>query len=260
MAFKPLTRNTPLKKEGELSVKTAEEEALDKLMTSTKLPDIIKTTEERIRIIFDDSGSMEAKVPNSAPAGVALTKRVSWANTYDQNLSRITLAQDATIDYMKNCKPRVTAIEIAPLNSPAENLTKNLPSLAAQVKTITPDGGTHLYEAIGKLVDDHGSKKYTRALIFTDGAATDRNYLTVQRPKLFTEVKEMKIPVDLIIIGDSSEATLSPEERELKGLIESTGGTFLICKDGNAFKEKMKYFAPLLRYMLPAIASKDERG
>lgn len=257
MAFKPLTKNPPSKKEGELSTKTKEQEEFDKLMNSTKLPDIVKTTEERIYIIFDDSGSMDVKVPQSAPAGTQLTKTYNFSKCYDQDKTRLTLAHEATIDYMKNCKPRVTAIEIAPLNQGPIPMTKALPRIATQIKTLTANGNTPLYEAMGKLVDSHKEAQFTRALIFTDGQAGDYEYYSYSRPTLFKEIKELGIPVDLIIIGDVTESGLNPDQRELKNFIESTGGTFLICKDGNAFKEKMKYFAPLLRHMLPAIASKE---
>lgn len=39
-----------------------------------------------------------------------------------------------------------------------------------------------------------------------------------------------------------------------------TGGQFMLCKDANDFRKKMKYFAPLLRFMLPKIASEDSYG
>jgi hypothetical protein len=109
-------------------------------------------------------------------------------------------------------------------------------------------------------------------LIFTDGEATDSHYAGLKssnsyylkdshtRPTLFVELVAMKIPIDLIIIGDSSESHLSADQIKLKSMAESTGGTFLYCKDGKAFKEKMKYFAPMLRHMLPQIASEDSRG
>lgn len=252
MAFKPLTSKKP-----------------DALATNEvkqppsyqSLDEIKKTTEERIYLIFDDSGSMSATVPGSAETGVSSVFNLG-------NKSRITLAQEATVDYMKNCKPHVSAVEVAPLNNPAIPLTKNLPVVAAKVQKIEATGGTPLYKAMGKLVDKHKESKFTRALIFTDGEATDSNYLTGShswedrsliggRPTLFAEVAEMNIPIDLILIGDMTEANLSQNTRSIKELCEKSGGTFLICKDGKSFKEKMKYFAPLLRHMLPQIASKD---
>lgn len=259
MAFKPLTSKKP-----------------DALATNDikqppshqSLDEIKKTTEERIYLIFDDSGSMSATVPGSADSRLNTSPPYGRLSTDPCDKSRITLAQEATVDYMKNCKPHVSAVEVAPLNETAIPLTKNLPVVAAKVQKIEATGGTPLYKAMGKLVDKHKESKFTRALIFTDGEATDSNYLTEShswedrsliggRPTLFAEVAEMNIPIDLILIGDMTEANLSQNTRSIKELCEKSGGTFLICKDGKSFKEKMKYFAPLLRHMLPQIASKD---
>lgn len=258
MAFKPLTSKKP-----------------DALATNEvkqppsyqSLDEIKKTTEERIYLIFDDSGSMSATVPGSGDPALSVTNSYNAIFNHSDK-PRIVLAQEATVDYMKNCKPHVSAVEVAPLNETAIPLTKNLPVVAAKVQKIEATGGTPLYKAMGKLVDKHKESKFTRALIFTDGEATDSNYLTGShswedrsliggRPTLFAEVAEMNIPIDLILIGDMTEANLSQNTRSIKELCEKSGGTFLICKDGKSFKEKMKYFAPLLRHMLPQIASKD---
>lgn len=238
------------------------------------LDEIKKTTEERIYLIFDDSGSMAVTVPGSADSRLNTSPPYGRLSTDPCDKSRIILAQEATVDYMKNCKPHVSAIEVAPLNEAAIPLTKNLPVVAAKVQKIAATGGTPLYKAMGKLVDKHKESKFTRALIFTDGEATDINYVNGGssfnweddnygklgnngRTTLFAEVAEMSIPIDLILIGDMSESTLTQNTRQIKELCEKSGGTFLICKDGKSFKEKMKYFAPLLRYMLPQIASED---
>jgi hypothetical protein len=263
MAFKPLTKSKPITAEdGNIAVKTKEQEEFDKLMASTKLPDIIKTTEERIKIIFDDSGSMETYVEGSHEPGVALTKNSTnyhiYANPsiYDQDKRRIDLAIEGTIDYLKNCKPRVTAVEITPLNVTEIPLTKNLPRVAADLKQIDPTGGTPLYEFMARMVDSHKEKSYTRVLIFTDGEASS----SYNRPNLIQEMMDMKIPIDFIIIGNKLETQLSPDESKLKAMCEKTGGTFLICKDAKSFKNKMKFFAPMLRHQLAAIASDDSYG
>ena len=260
MAFKPLTKN---KSNTELmEKKTPEQEEHERSLNTRSLPDILKTTDERIHIIFDDSSSMSAIVPGSAPAGVALTRnnnihsydRSGTYNSYDQDLSRIALAIEGTVDYMKNCKPHITAVEIAPLNETEITLSKNLPQVAASLKKIEASGGTPLYEHMQQMVDNHKTRKYTRALIFTDGEVYPGYGV---RSTLISEMKEMGIPIDFIIIGNKLEANLNPQEQEIKAMCLATGGVFMICKNGNSFKEKMKYFAPLLRHMLPAIASKE---
>ena len=254
MAFKPLTKN---KSNTELmEKKTPEQEEHERSLNTRSLPDILKSTDERIHIIFDDSSSMSAVVPGSAPAGVALTRTNSYLlhGSYDQDLSRIQLAIEGTVDYMKNCKPHITAVEIAPLNETEITLSKNLPAVAASLKKIEASGGTPLYEHMQQMVDNHKTRKYTRALIFTDGEAYPGYGV---RPTLISEMKEMGIPIDFIIIGNKLESNLNPQEQEIKAMCLATGGVFMICKDGRSFKEKMKYFAPLLRHMLPAIASKE---
>lgn len=259
MAFKPLTKNkstTDL-----MEKKTPEQEEHERSLNTRSLPDILKTTDERIHIIFDDSGSMESIVPGSAPAGLILTKTTNTnkycsADVYDQDLSRIQLAIEGTVDYMKNCKPHITAVEIAPLNVELIPLSKNLPNVAAKLKKIEATGGTPLYEHMGKMVDEHKEKKFTRALIFTDGEA----YPSYARPNIVQELKDMKIPIDFIFIGNKLESNLNENELKIKKMVEETGGVFMICKDGNSFRNNMKYFAPLLRHMLPSIASKNSLG
>src|SRR6267154_3940278 len=261
MAFKPLTKNKSTS--ALVEKKTPEQEEHERSLNTRSLPDLLKTTDERIHIIFDDSSSMSSIVPGSAPHATALAKGQNPSASYqqaldgyDQDLSRIQLAIEGTIDYLKNCKPHITAVEIAPLNENVISLSKNLPQVAASLKKIEASGGTPLYEHMGQMVDFHKQKKYTRALIFTDGEA----YPDYTRPNLIQELKEMKISIDFIIIGNKLETQLSPEEIKLKDMAIATGGVFMICKDGNSFKEKMKYFAPLLRHLLPSLASKDSYG
>jgi hypothetical protein len=260
MKFTPLTSH---KKDDALQKKPNGESDLDIPPTVQSLEEIKKTTEERIYIIFDDSGSMDSLVHNKA------TSKFETC---------LDLAKDATVDYMKNCKPHVSAVEIAPLNQSLEiPLTKNLPLLSAKLKQIDTKGSTPLFQALGKLVDKQSTSNYTRALIFTDGEATDATYLSGVmdwddyddpnstrriggRPNLMQEVADMKIPVDLILIGDMLESALSANSKKLKDMAEKSGGVFMICKDGVAFKKNMKYFAPTLRHMLPAIASANSRG
>ena len=210
MAFKPLTKNNSSTALTE--TKTPEQEAHEKSLNARSTTEIIATTEERIQIIFDDSGSMGSKV---------------------EDKTCIELAQEATIDYMKNCKPHVSAVEIAPINVELIPLSKNLPQVASDIKKIEATGGTKLYMMLEKLVNTQPIKKFTRALIFTDGQATDH-----PEENLINRVLEMKIPIDLIIIGDRIETSLWGEEITLKNMVETSGGVFMICKDGKAFKEK----------------------
>jgi hypothetical protein len=236
MAFKPLTVN----KTALVSDKKEESAEAKESLGIQTLEQILATTTERIHIIYDDSGSMETRI-ESAPGMIQSTQE---------------LAAEATIEYMKNCKPHVTAVEIAPLNENPLALTKNLPKLSIDLKAIQPSGGTPIFGFIEKLVNAQPTKKYTRALIFTDGQPTDYDYHDI--PVLMAKARALEIPIDFIVI--SAYPHLAETSEQIKKLAEDSGGTYMNCKDGKSFKEKMKFFAPLLRHMLPSVASKDERG
>ncbi len=226
MVYKPLTRNT-----NALKTKSPEE-----MKTFGTLSELIAGTTERIHIIYDDSGSMSNSI---------MMPDQTYKTTQE-------LAADATTDYMKNCAPHTTAINIAPLNAEELSLTTNLPLLATKVKKLEPCGGTPLYHALFKLIEKQEKSKFTRALVFTDGCPTDEGVL-YNHPNFNEELKALGIPIDFIIISDTPYLAASQEE--LEKLAKLTDGVFMVCKDGKAFKEKMKYFAPLLRYMLPSVTS-----
>jgi hypothetical protein len=242
MAFKPLTSNkTALKAQD----KPEDAKVKDTLRPMTK-EEIVRSTEERIKIIYDDSGSMDAHVDDGTSKDYS-----SWP-------TRIALAAEGTTDYMKNCKPHSTAIEVSPLNAEVFSMTKNLPVIATKLKALSADGGTPLFGALRRFYTEHETSRFTRGLIFTDGEAGDSYSENVE--KILNDLLSMKIPIDFIIIGNKNEVQLNPSETQLKGMAERSGGTFLICKTAADFKKKLKYFAPLLRHMLPAIASADDRG
>jgi hypothetical protein len=230
MAFKPLTSSR--------SALAETPKPVENLATPSSPSELIANTEERIYIIYDDSGSMSTEVYDGA-------KLLG---------SRQTLAAEATIEYMRNCKPRVSAIEIAPLNKETLDITKNLPALAVKLRAVDAAGGTRLFGAVEKLITKHPLYQYTRALIFTDGEATD-----YPGPDFEARVLALGIPIDVILISDYTTLTnLSSSNEQFKRVAEKSGGTFMICKDGKSFKDKMKYFAPLLRHQLPAIASQGD--
>jgi hypothetical protein len=230
--FKPLQANKSkdalVKKETELS---AEAKASLKYQSHDE---IVASTTERINIIYDDSGSMSSPVSDGA-------------GNYK---TCIELAGEATEDFLKNCTPHTTAVEVSPLNAEKLSLTKNLPALAKQVKEIPSSGGTPLYEALEQVVRHQSVDKMTHVVVFTDGQPNGRcpEYLV-------SDLIELNIPIDIILIGSYNQNQLSLQHQELKNVADKTKGYFLICKDGKAFKDKLKYFAPTLRFMLPQIAS-----
>lgn len=223
--FKPLTKTALA------TTKPPEEH----IKTFEPLTEIETATTERIRIIFDDSSSMHSSV------------------TDEKGASRpcYELAADGTIDYMKSCTPKTTAVTIDFLNQSAIPMTRNLPAIAPDVRAKAGNGGgTPMNEHLNNLVTAQPKFKFTRALIFSDGEFS-------LYEQTINNVLELGIPIDFILIGDYNANTLSGSHAQMKTVCEKTKGQFLICKDGNAFKAKLKYFAPPLRYMLPQIASKE---
>src|SRR5580693_7617104 len=114
--FKPLTST-------KTSLQKDQTNQSNQLKAFESLKEIQETTEERIFIIYDDSGSMATDV----------YERDDYRDRGTNYGSRIKLAAQATTDYMKNCAPYKTAIEIQPLNESAFSLTKNLPVLSAKL-------------------------------------------------------------------------------------------------------------------------------
>lgn len=236
MPFKPLTKTALVKKPADSA---SEADAAEVAVPQTPT-EIIETTTERIRVIFDDSSSMHERV--RADDG-------TYKHAYE-------LAAEGTVDYMKSCTPKKTAVGIDFLNQAELPLTRNLPKLAPEVTERAGNGGgTPLFAHLQKLVVDQPTYKHTRALIFTDGEAGDGWHIDI--PKLMGELLELGIPIDLILIGDFDVASLSSQMTSVKTVVEQSKGTFMICKDGAIFKAKLKFFAPPLRYMLTAIASKE---
>lgn len=182
---------------------------------------------ERIRIIFDDSGSMAGP--------------------------KITDAIEGCVEFMRNCVLNQTAVSIHPMNKVAdqqlEPLTTNLPALSVAVKAlvgpegdILVSGSTPLFETFDRA--QKMNPKASRYVIFSDGQPNN----TEKKEQCLTQAIEEKTPVDtvFICIGDSDYgATL------LKEIADRTGGYFLkFDRNKVNFKSAFKYLAPTLRLQL----------
>jgi len=185
---------------------------------------------DRIRIIFDDSGSMIGQT--------------------------IKDAQDGCIEFMKNCEVNKAAVAVHPMNADAIALDTNLPKLAALMPLIHDSGGTPMFETLQKAQAEE--PKATRYIIFTDGQP---NYNDLNmKESCISKAIEFKTPIDTVLIGLKD----SPEAHLMKEIADRTGGIFLVFERGKAnFKTAFKYLSPGLRLQLMAdnsLKAKVEAG
>src|SRR5271154_5286228 len=191
---------------------------------------------DKIRIIFDDSGSM---------AG-----------------DKIKDAREGVIEFLKNCAINQTAVAVHPLeyqNTDLTKLTTNLPALSVLVQSIPDTGGTPLFQTLQKA--QQAEPKATRFVVFSDGAP---NWGDADHYKDATIAwsQQNKVAVDTVLIVDkgSNGAYLkeSSEYLLLQELAEKTGGYFLVFdRNKMDFKQGFKYLAPSKRLMLASASNRE---
>lgn len=219
----------------------------------------------RIRIIFDNSGSM------NSPARVM--------SIYDPNAkTKISEAKEGCVEFMRNCTPNKDAVAIHLLNNDGEmsdwdeleqqRITYSLPALIAN-ETITtdliliasnissdlikPTGGTPLMETIERAYN--AQPKATRMVAFSDGDATGSRSMDI-----CYRCKKDGIPIDTVFFGvaGTSGAIF------MQQIAEITGGIFLVFDPakGVKFADAFKYLTPGKRLMLmdKSFKEKLERG
>ena len=84
----------------------------------------------------------------------------------------------------------------------------------------------------------------TRALLISDGEATDNSSFDIQN-KICPEYRKAGIPVDCVHIGTSIDG-----ESTLQTIAELTGGIYIKFTDTDAFTKALKYLTPRFRAML----------
>jgi Mg-chelatase subunit ChlD len=185
---------------------------------ANKLANIVapKTAEEmeqRIGIVFDDSGSMRGA---------------------------LRTAKDGCEEFLRSCTKDQTAVCVYPLGQPPLQLSCNLPAIALLVEGIGIGDTTPLVQTLNKMLESHN---LTRAIAFSDGKPDS------YREVLYESILSKKIPVDTVYLqtgGYSNDAA-----NFMRKLAEDTGGVFLEFKAGQSnFATAFKYLSPGLRYML----------
>jgi Mg-chelatase subunit ChlD len=212
-----------------------------------------KDAKNRIRIVFDNSGSMSTTL--------AITNGFS---------SRMAEAKKGVIEFLRNSSPNRDAVAIHMLNSYSryryeeehsvipeliENaeLCTDLIRLASAVDNpeLTPIGGTPLFETLETALE--AEPRATRLVAFSDGEANS----TIKMGVVISLAKRYQIPIDTVFFGSYTSATL-------KELAESTGGIFITFDPakGVSFASSFKYLTEgnRLRLMNAEFKAKLERG
>lgn len=183
---------------------------------------------QKIRIIFDDSGSMGGQ--------------------------KILDAHEGCIEFMRNCAINDTAVAIHPMNYTATDMsqiTTNLPALSVLLRDVKVSGSTPMFETWQKATKLN--PKANRYIIFSDGAPNNLGWYL--KDILIEEMKELKTPVDTVLIAENSyeSSETSPAYQLMKEVADKTGGIFLVFDRSKVnFKSAFKYLAPSLRLQLAA--------
>lgn len=203
--------------------------------------------QDRIRIVFDDSGSMAGEIDN---------------------------AKKGVVEFLRNCIPNQTAVAVHFMNTTewSTELRSNLPQLGVDVQeAFLSSGGTPFFNTIKRALES--TPKLTRLVAFTDGAPTDRlqaeedenviaSYYSFNRQQGWLSSADVVIkiahyiggekciPIDTIYFGPATDYT-AEQIALLKYLAEKTGGFFLHFDPAKvSFKTAFKYLAPVNRLQL----------
>jgi len=197
---------------------------------------------DRIRILFDDSGSMS---------------------------SQIAAAKEGVTEFFRNCIPNQTAVAVHMLcmrSEKLEALNSNLIEAAAVLKD-TPArlGNTPLFRTFREAAS--AEPIATRFVLFTDGEPDHEEPYNWQEPeqilcnkdadKLIARAKELSAPVDTVFYGP--EQYHEDNIKLLKYIADGTGGYFLHFDPKKVnFRTAFKYLAPVNRFMLASESVRKE--
>lgn len=177
------------------------------------IPKTAEEMENRIGIVFDESGSMARALQT---------------------------AKDGCVEFLRSCTKDQTAVCVYPLSGEPLELSGNLPAISLLVGNIHIGGSTPLVRTLRRMLN---SNRLTRAIAFSDGKPDGYSEGD------YAEIIACKIPVDTVYIqtGVYSEAA----KEFMQKLAADTGGIFLEFKEGQSnFATAFKYLSPGLRYML----------
>lgn len=206
---------------------------------------------DKLRIIFDNSGSMEGiKIQN---------------------------AKEGVVEFLRNCTPNATAVAIHLLNNTGKSqwddrdlirlalpsnienttLSSDLILLASEIihDSVDAVGGTPLYARIEDALK--AIPLASRLVVFSDGCPDSRG----NRDSILRSAKSKGIPIDTVYTEEPNSYADSSAIAEMKYIAEMTGGIFLDLSKGS-IKDGLKYLAPTKRLMLmdASFKAKLEKG
>jgi Mg-chelatase subunit ChlD len=173
----------------------------------------------RIRIVFDNSGSMSGQ--------------------------KIQDAQIGCEEFLRACTLNQTAVAVHPMTGKALELTADLPKLAASIHGVKIAGETPMFQTMTQA--QYAEPKATRFIVFSDGAPTDSG-----KEQRIAVAVEAKTPIDTVLIWEGGSGVERTDEYELlKEIADKTGGIFLVFDRTKVnFQDAFKYLSPTLRLAL----------
>lgn len=213
---------------------------------------------ERMRIIFDDSGSMMGDKIVNAKAGVVEYLRSSTLGSTAVAIHLLNGKSYERWDYdLDDSSSKLPAI-IADATISSDLI---LVASAVADDSLRATGGTPLEKVILEALRD--TPRATRLIAFSDGQP-DSKSSTEQIIKL---AKEYGIPIDTVYLDDENESIWGRSSSAtaisyMQNLAEATGGIFLHFKKGTSFRDGFKYLSAGKRLMLmdKSFKEKVERG
>lgn len=198
---------------------------------------------DRIRIVFDDSGSMSGQ---------------------------ITDAKKGVVEFLRNCIPNQTAVAVHFMctHTWSTALRSDLPVLGADIEEVELRlGGTPMFNTAKAAL--LASPALTRMVLFTDGSPTDELQPEAGEEAAMTDywgsdptkdswtrsadiiIKIANcIPIDTVFFGPAVEYTQRQRDL-LRYLSDKTGGFFMVFDPQKVnFRTAFKYLAPVNRLQL----------
>jgi Mg-chelatase subunit ChlD len=173
----------------------------------------------RIRIIFDDSGSMGGQKLEDAKIGCE--------------------------EFLRACTLNQTAVAVHPMGGKALALTADLPKIAQKIHGIEIHSDTPMFQALAKA--QVAEPKATRFILFSDGFPSDSG----KEERILRAIAD-KTPIDTVLIWEGFGAPESSSEYQLlKEIADRTGGIFFVFDRKKVnFQDAFKYLAPAFRHAL----------
>lgn len=176
--------------------------------------------ENRIGIIGDDSGSMGGQKLIDAKKGIS--------------------------SFLKACGQGTSVALYCFHKARRWGLTADLFILDQLKDSIEADQSTPLFTTMEAMLE---KENLTRAVIFSDGEATDGSMDSITSRNIVEQYKARGIMVDCVFIYNARDG-VEVDNRNLQMIAEMTGGLYIKFKDSELFAQNFKYLTPAFRAYL----------